>query len=381
MDDMLSGKSAYLMEDYLKRKFLATWEELCHLLKIPSTIEISHEDGQDVKYSGTSYPEINRRVLRLLRTDEFPDHMDICELVDRCNTKHNLGISISEKKELARKVFKEVGRIIKSRRIKDYRAHFGSHLTDSALTSVDPASESTELLEKLQRSLDQGKEKMQRLVEDFVVKQDVEAESGGNRESSNEEGPNSSEEEDEEEEEEGVSAEEMEQKLRSSLSEEKENSSADEDDGERASEEDEDSVIEEEPVAKKPKLGGDNGLGSLSPDPGQDNVSSPEEASLTPSSNISNGGDHNSIGSDGHIDVIAEEEGDVVAEEEEGEGEEEGGVVTEGEDGEDEEGGVVLEEEEGGVVGGVVSSSTRPTDVVTVSDSDSDDVVIICDSD
>lgn len=206
---MKSSNTAYLKEDYLKRKFMATWEELCSILKIPSTIEVTHED--DGLYSGTSYPEVNRRVQRLLRSDEFPDHMDICELIERSNTKHSLGISAGEKTEMARKVFKDVGKIIKSRRIKDYKHHFGSHLTDAVKELDDPAIADEMLLERLKESLREGQGKMESLVEEFVVKQEVELEKGsgspqGDSCNSNEEDEEEEEEEDEEGQEELVVA-------------------------------------------------------------------------------------------------------------------------------------------------------------------------------
>lgn len=198
LEDMKSRNTAYLQEDYLKRKFLATWEELCALLRIPSTIEVTHEDGA---YSGTPYPEVNRRVQRLLRTDEFPDHMDIMELIERCNSKHSLGISAAEKSEMARKVFKEVGKLIKSRRVKDYKHHFGSHLTDAVTELDDPADRDEALLRQLQESLQRGEEKMNTLVEDFVVKQDVEVEETKEEGSGSPQGDSCNEEEEEEEEE------------------------------------------------------------------------------------------------------------------------------------------------------------------------------------
>ena len=203
LEEMASGNSAYLKEDYIKRKFLNTWDEICQLQKIPPTIEIVHDEGA---YSGTHYPEINRRVQRILKIDEFPDHMDIYEVVERCNVKHSLGIGEAEKAELSRKVFKEVGRIIKSRRVKDYQAHFGSHLTDVVKVEADPAIEDSSLMEMLTRNLQEGKEKMERLCEEFIVKQEQEGDKGGG-EATPQEGTSSSEEEEEEEEEEEVEVE------------------------------------------------------------------------------------------------------------------------------------------------------------------------------
>ena len=151
LEDMNSGSSVYMKEDLLKRRFVATWEELCRLQRIPADIEIV-EEGVGAEYSGTDYPQINRRVQRLLQLDEFPDHFDIVQLIERCDTKHDLHISSEEKVQLSKRVFKEVGKILKRRRQRDFKVHFGSHLTDSVKTDEDPALSSSDLLETLKAS-------------------------------------------------------------------------------------------------------------------------------------------------------------------------------------------------------------------------------------
>ena len=197
---MESGSSAYMKEDLLKRKFVATWQEICKYKGISPDIEIAYEELSN-GYSKTPYPEINRRVTRLLRHNEFPDHYDIVELIERCNTKHNLGISVEEKAQLSREVFKDVGKVLKAHRAKDFKAHFGSHLTDEALKkSEDPASKDMELLEMLRKSLREGQEKLEELCEGFVLKQEVE----GEQERSTEGDACESDESAEDEEEEGV---------------------------------------------------------------------------------------------------------------------------------------------------------------------------------
>ena len=177
LDEMESGTSAYLKEDFYKRKFVQTWQKLCELQNVPDEIVI--EDQSSMNYASTPYPEINRRVQRLLRLDEFPDHFDICQLVDRCNTKHSLGISAEEKSQLSRKIFKDVGKLLKDRRHKDFIAHFGSHLTDKGKAAVDPAAEDLQLMEELKKSLREGQEKLEQLCEGFVIKQDQECPEGG----------------------------------------------------------------------------------------------------------------------------------------------------------------------------------------------------------
>ena len=197
LDEMASGSSAYMKEDLLKRKFVATWQKLCELQGIPDELVI--EDHDSSRYSGTPYPEINRRVQRLLRFDEFPDHFDVCQLIERCNKKHNLGISNEEKVLLSRKVFKEVGQILKKSRHRDFIAHFGSHLTDKMKTVEDPALQDSALLEQLKESLKEGEKKLNEMVENFVVKQELEYDVGKSPD-----GDSCSENENEEEEESGV---------------------------------------------------------------------------------------------------------------------------------------------------------------------------------
>ena len=137
LDEMESGYSAYIKEDLLKRKFVKTWQEFCQLQRVSDAVAI--EDSEFSSYEGTPYPEVNRRVQRLLRQDEFPDYIDIVQLVDRCNTKHSLGITAEEKGQLSRKVFKDVGKIMKRSRHRDFIHHFGSHLTDNFSSTADPA--------------------------------------------------------------------------------------------------------------------------------------------------------------------------------------------------------------------------------------------------
>ena len=249
LDEMLSGNSAYLKEDYLKRHFMAKWIELCNLLKISPNIEVVHEDGMGDGYSETPYPEINRRVQRLLRTNEFPDYVDISELVERCNTKHNLGIGATEKTELSRKIFKKVGSILKSRREKDYKAHFGSHLTDAVNESDDPASTDEVLQERLKESFKQGQEKLFELCEDFIVKQEQEGEKAGSSPDSKEE------EEGEEEEEEGSIEREELIKDEELCGEDEVSSPAQEEEEEKGLMEEDSEDEETGPPAKKIKLG------------------------------------------------------------------------------------------------------------------------------
>ncbi len=162
-----------MKEDLYKRKFVATWRELCELVQVPDIIEIKGL-SHSATFSKTPFPEINRRVERLIKLDQFPDYFDVVELIERCNQKHNLGISAEEKSALSRQIFKEVGSILKECRQRDFISHFGGHLTDEVKLEEDPSLVDEVLLEKLKESYRVSHEKMEQMCEEYVSKQEQE---------------------------------------------------------------------------------------------------------------------------------------------------------------------------------------------------------------
>ena len=172
LEEMDSSTSAYLMEDAIKRKFMRTWYRLCELLHMDPEIKISTSSAID--YNGTSHSQLNRRVNRLITMNEFPDHFDVCQLVDRVNEKHSLGLSKENRICLSRKIFKEVGEILQRRRKAEFWQSFGCHLTDSLPELEDPAINDTALHEQLTKSAKEGEERLAQLCEEFAVRQETE---------------------------------------------------------------------------------------------------------------------------------------------------------------------------------------------------------------
>ena len=180
LDEMETDTSPYLKEDLIKRKFVKVWHELCDVVGISP--EIQESGHHHYSYESTSYPEINRRVERLLRLDEFPDYWDVCQLVNRVNEKHSLGIKEKESHLLSRKIFREVGDQIKQRRQQTYSQLFGSHLTD--ITEEDPALKDPILLEQLTSSEELGRKRLEEMFDEFALRQEKE---GDKTDSSSEE--------------------------------------------------------------------------------------------------------------------------------------------------------------------------------------------------
>ena len=171
LDEMDSDVSAYLQEDLLKRKFLKTWVELCDLLHISPEVQVGEAS---YTYQGTSYSAVNKRVERLLRVGEFPDYWDVLQLIQRANQKHNLNIVEKEQQSMARKVFVEVGELLKKQRLHTWIALFGSHLTDNINKDDDPALSNPILLETLDKSLAAGKKRLEQVYDEFADKQVME---------------------------------------------------------------------------------------------------------------------------------------------------------------------------------------------------------------
>ena len=174
LDEMKTRSSAYLKEDWLKRRFLHSWEELCALVGVSPEVQMN--DHVYVRpYQGTQYPEVNRRVERLLQLGEFPDHYDVCQLVNRCNEKHSLGMKQEEIVQLSKRLFKEIGNILKKQRLKDLVQHIGCHLTDDA--PEDPALSDPVLLQQLRANRHLSQQKLEDVCEKFVDKQECEGDS------------------------------------------------------------------------------------------------------------------------------------------------------------------------------------------------------------
>ena len=174
LDEMKTRSSAYLKEDWLKRRFLHAWEELCALVGVSPEVQMN--DHVYVRpYQGTQYPEVNRRVERLLQLGEFPDHYDVCQLVNRCNEKHSLGIKQEETIQLSKRLFKEIGNILKKQRVKDLMLHLGCHLTDDA--PEDPALSDPLLLQRLNENRHLSQRKLDDVCTQFVDKQEDEGDS------------------------------------------------------------------------------------------------------------------------------------------------------------------------------------------------------------
>lgn len=124
-----SQDSAYLQESRLKRRLMHVFKRLCQLKDCSSLTGRVIE--QRIPYRGTRYPEVNRRIERLINQPEaFPDFADILKVVQKASARHSLGLPKRQMEVMAADAFRDVGARLQERRRLDLVYNFGSHLTD-----------------------------------------------------------------------------------------------------------------------------------------------------------------------------------------------------------------------------------------------------------
>ncbi|XP_027766522.1 death domain-associated protein 6-like, partial [Empidonax traillii] len=116
-------------ENRLKRRMMRIFRRLCQLKECSQLTGRVLE--QRIRFRGTRYPEVNRRIQRLInRPDAFPDYSDILREIRAASQRHRLGLARRHMESLAQEAFREVGNRLQERRHLDLVYNFGSHLTD-----------------------------------------------------------------------------------------------------------------------------------------------------------------------------------------------------------------------------------------------------------
>lgn len=129
LEELDREDSAYLQENRLKRRMMHIFERLCELKDCNSLTGRVIE--QRIPYRGTRYPEVNRRIERLINQPEaFPDYSDILKAVQKASSRHSLGLPKRQMEGIAADAFRDVGNRLQERRHLDLVYNFGSHLTD-----------------------------------------------------------------------------------------------------------------------------------------------------------------------------------------------------------------------------------------------------------
>ncbi|XP_060760796.1 death domain-associated protein 6 isoform X2 [Neoarius graeffei] len=173
-EDLEKEDSSYIQEHKLKRKMMKIYDKLCEL-KNCSTLT-GRVMEQKIRYSGTRYPEINKKIERFINQPEVhqnpPDYRDILQVVKRTNERNQLMLSRKQEAQIAQEVFRETGNRLQERRHLDMIYNFGSHLTDAYKPTLDPALTDPLLAQKLRANREVALSSLEEVINKYANKQD-----------------------------------------------------------------------------------------------------------------------------------------------------------------------------------------------------------------
>ncbi|XP_062953242.1 death domain-associated protein 6 isoform X1 [Cynocephalus volans] len=165
--------STYLQEARLKRKLIRLFGRLCELKDCSSLTGRVIE--QRIPYRGTRYPEVNRRIERLINKpglDTFPDYGDVLQAVEKAAARHSLGLPRQQLQLIAQDAFRDVGIRLQERRHLDLIYNFGCHLTDDYRPGIDPALSDPVLARRLQENRSLAMSRLDEVISKYAMMQD-----------------------------------------------------------------------------------------------------------------------------------------------------------------------------------------------------------------
>ena len=167
LDDLKNDDSAHMIEHKLRKRFVEAWEKWCKLKGYEG--KTGRVTEKKIRFQGTRYPEINRKVEKLVNRNKFPDFHDVYHLIQRTNESKKLGIHRFDLHQISKEVFEDIGEKLSQRRNEDLVYNFGyATLFDMP---ADPAEENTDLERKLAENANVGRQMMNGVFEKYTRKQ------------------------------------------------------------------------------------------------------------------------------------------------------------------------------------------------------------------
>jgi len=160
--------SVYILEAKYKKRYMEIYRKLAACNKLSSNLE--RRSDKQFKFEDSKYVNINLKLSKFVnRTKQFPDFVDIRQLVEETNQAQSLNLSEIQIHNEAEHIFQAVGKKLKNRRAHDDCDSLYSHFKE--LRPVDPADNDTSLEEKLQNQQLAGKKRIEKVFQDYVEKQ------------------------------------------------------------------------------------------------------------------------------------------------------------------------------------------------------------------
>ncbi|XP_076865665.1 death domain-associated protein 6 isoform X2 [Brachyhypopomus gauderio] len=268
LEDMEKEDSSYIQEHKLKRKMMKIYDKLCEL-KGCNTLT-GRVIEQRIPYSGTRYPEINKKIERFINRPEShqnpPDYGDILHVIKCTNDRYELQLSRKQQAQIAQEAFRETGNRLQERRHLDMVYNFGSHITDFYKPTSDPALCDSALSQKLRSNREVALTNLEEVINKYSHRQD-----------------DTEEEERKKRQERGKQKKENETKAHEQEKSEEEQEEVEEEEEEEDEEDSSDVDIEEEIHASEAQLGPDDGSDKEEEQLNNCDVEKPNKDGLSPS--------------------------------------------------------------------------------------------------
>ena len=160
--------SNFIMADKLKKRFMEIYGRIAEYKK--STVSIDRKKDKKFVFHDSKYPDISKKIEKLVnRTKEFPDFTDIKSQIETVNITKRLRLTDQQIHTEADRIFVAVGRKLKMRRFDDDADSMYSYLQEG---EVDPAVGDQDLQSKLNKQGKAAKQKLDKVFEEFVERQD-----------------------------------------------------------------------------------------------------------------------------------------------------------------------------------------------------------------
>ncbi|XP_028139072.1 uncharacterized protein LOC114333406 [Diabrotica virgifera virgifera] len=159
--------SSYLKMDRYMARLDKVYKKYCELMKKnPYCGRLTYSK---LMFLDSEYNEINRAIIKKYKNNKkFPSYCDIEKLITKVVKDSKLKLNESEIKTESKRCFQKLGELLQKRRRKElYESHY-TYLEDTE----DPASADTDLSSVLKNNYLEGQIKIEKLVEEYVSKQD-----------------------------------------------------------------------------------------------------------------------------------------------------------------------------------------------------------------
>ena len=159
-------ESNYLLCAKYKRRYMQIFNKIAKAKEMSGNLERMAD--KKFKCSQSRYPEINSKIEKFVnKTRQFPDFQDIKRLVTEANSSLHLAPSLLH--EEAEKVFRAVGKQLKSRRVADETGVMMSYLKEDQ--HQDPADNNPELQRVLVEQGEEGRRRLEDFFDNFEQRQ------------------------------------------------------------------------------------------------------------------------------------------------------------------------------------------------------------------